>query len=126
MYGVQNQRSYSAGENDFGSRFAKASSGFVSALTYNLRYCPGLPASSCATESGASTASSSGPPDERRPTTLIVIQRLWSPALTFSSSPTFAPNFFEKLTPTRHWREFSPNHSPSTFHQGFVFSTPLT
>src|SRR5712692_278802 len=126
MYGVQNHGSYSLGVKVFGSRFANASSGFVRALTYNLRYWPGLLASSCATESGASTASSSGPPDETRPTTLIVVQWLWSPALTFRSSPIFTPNFFEKLIPATHWRELSSNHFPSTFHQGFVFSIPLT
>src|SRR5437773_1527104 len=70
MYGVQNHRSYSTGVNVLGSRFAKASSGLVSALTYSLRYCPGWLASCCATRRGTITASSSSPPLSRIPTAL--------------------------------------------------------
>src|SRR2546430_2102893 len=70
MYGVQNHRSYSTGVNVLGSRFANASSGLVSALTYSLRYCPGWLASCCATRRGTITASSSSPPLSRMPTAL--------------------------------------------------------
>src|SRR5258708_6528420 len=76
-------------------------------------------------ESGTRTASSSTPPDESRPTTLKVIQCRWAPAPTFNSSPILIPTFFETLAPTTYCSECSPNHSPLTFHQGFVLSTPV-
>src|ERR1700689_2783515 len=62
MYGEQNQRSYSAGVSDFGSRSASASAGFVKALTKSVRNCPGCCEYSCANESGTRMALSSVSP----------------------------------------------------------------
>src|SRR5712664_44743 len=124
-YGLQDHRSNSPAFIVFGSRRAKSSSGLVRALTYSLRYWPGLPANCWATESGTMTASSSDPPDESTPTTFKLIHFAWSPELTFKSSPIFAPTFFEKFAPTTHCSESSPNHCPLTSHQGFVFSAPV-
>src|SRR2546428_7236581 len=69
MYGEQYQRSNSAGFMDLGSRWEKASSGLVNALTKSRRYCPGFPESVWAIARGAIIASSSCPPVERIPVT---------------------------------------------------------
>src|SRR5467141_986967 len=69
-YGLQDQRSNSPAFIVFGSRRAKSSSGFVSALTYNLRYSPDFPMYCCTIESEVTTASSSEEPLVKIPVTL--------------------------------------------------------
>src|SRR5580765_5232432 len=89
-YGEHDQRSNSSGFIAFGSRRAKSSSGFVSADTYNFRYCPGFSANSWAYFIGTTIALSSGPPEESRPViangdgifvTLAVARDISSPIL---------------------------------------------
>ena len=67
MYGEQNQRSYSVGVSDFGSRSASASAGFVSALMKSVRNCPGCPEYCCANDSGTRIALSSASPVDAIP-----------------------------------------------------------
>ncbi len=108
---------------DRGSRWEKASSGFVSALTKRRRYCPGFPESRCAIESGARMASSSCPPVEIMPVTTR--GALASPALISSVWPAITPARRARLAPTTASATSSPNHRPSTRQPGFVEATPV-
>src|SRR5215471_10853119 len=107
-----------------GSRRAKSSSGFVSADTYSLPYSPGLSVNFCTTDNGATTASSSAPPDDKMPVACNVSQCFWS-KLTLTLSPIFIAFFSANLVPTTHSAAPGRNHCPSTRHQGFVFSRLL-
>src|SRR5208337_1286414 len=126
MYGVQYHVSNSAGVMVLGSLRAKASSGLVSALTYSRRYCPGLLASCCAMASDATMASSSGPPVVKIPTTVSAIPVDLSVADTIRTLPGFTSYLLANPAPTTHSVELSLNHFPSTCHQGFVFSIPVS
>src|SRR4029077_14479553 len=117
-------RSYSAGAKVFGSRRPNSSSGFVSALTYSCRYSPGFPAMSCAIVIGATIASSSGPPPDRIPVTNR--DRFLCGVFMFNALPICTPERAANDLPITHSCAPSLNHCPSTCHQGFVFSMPVT
>ena len=127
IYGVQYQVSNSAGVMVLGSLRAKASSGLVSALTYRRRYCPGLFASCCAMASEATMASSSGPPVVKIPTTVQRHLR-WtcrSPPHSGRRPPSRRISWQRPCQRRNPWN-FPLNHFPSTCHQGFVFSIPVS
>src|SRR5258708_30846103 len=100
----------------FGSRLAKSSSGFVSALTYNLRYWPGFPIYCCTIESEVTTASSSKEPLVKIPVTLresppdAEVER-------YSGLPISTPFLSANAFPTMHSLSPSSNQEPSTRHQ---------
>src|SRR6266478_4553810 len=123
-YGLQDQRSNSSGFMVFGSRRAKSSSGFVSALTYSLRYCPDFPMYCCTIESEVTTALSSGEPLVKIPVTLresppdVEVER-------YNGLPISTAFLSAKAFPTMHSPAPSSNQEPSTRHHGFVSCNPV-
>src|SRR5467141_4192824 len=118
-YGLQDQRSNSLAFIVFGSRRAKSSSGFVSALTYNLRYSPDFPMYCCTIESEVTTASSSEEPLVKIPVTFrespsdVEVER-------YNGLPIITPCLSANAFPTMHCPAPSSNQEPSTRHQGLV------
>src|SRR2546427_3705382 len=122
MYGEQYQRSNSAGFMDLGSRWEKASSGLVNALTKSRRYCPGFPESVWAIARGAIIASSSCPPLEMIPVTASC--ELESPERSSRVWPDLIPKRRAKFAPTTASAESSEEQRPWTCQPGLVAATP--
>src|SRR5882762_1749257 len=118
-YGLQDQRSNSPAFIVFGSRRAKSSSGFVSALTYNLRYSPDFPMYCCTIESEVTTASSSEEPLVKIPVTLRE-----SPSDVevdmYNGLPIITAVLSAKAWPSLHSRSPCYTQEPSIRHQGLV------
>src|SRR5580704_7919882 len=135
MYGEQNQRSYSVGVSWIflsvcarSPRSASASAGLVNALTKSWRNLPAWPESTCATDSGTSTALSSASPVATIPVTTNGRPPPETPlaatCMVFPSEKA-AGYFSASVEPTTHSSAPSRNQRPPTFHQGCVMLAPV-